>query len=115
MDKRNYKYDKIAGIPSEDVPDIVIECPSNDKLPYTDEGMAECNENGDRLGNMKEIDKDDGVRRGFNRRNSISLPNLENIKTYDINKVSVGFSSCCGIIQTIVILKITFVTRYSRL
>lgn len=93
MDNRNYKYEKITGIPTEDVPEIVIKCPSNDKLPHTDEYMAEYNEKSDRLGNMKEIIKEDGVRKGLERRNSISLPNLENIKVYDMSKVSVGFSS----------------------
>lgn len=97
MDKRNYKYDKIGSPSIEEVPSIVVEGPSYDKLPYVDVEMGNPDEEGDRVGDMVhrcqgEDEKKDNIRE-LGRRNSISLPNLGDIKVFseNINEVSICF------------------------
>lgn len=94
MDKRNYKYNKIRSPPIEEVPSIVVEGPSYDKLPHADEEMVNPDEVRDRLGDLiekceRENGKEDNTR-VLGRRNSISLPNLEDLKVLieDVNEVS---------------------------
>lgn len=92
MDKRKYKYDKIGWLPVDQVPAIVVEGPSYDRLPYADEDMVNPDEESDRVGDMKTITTDANVEDGrrIGRRNSISLPNLDDLKVLNenINQVS---------------------------
>lgn len=84
MDKRYYKYDKIRPPAIEDVPEIVVECPSYDRIPHSDEEMGSSNEESDELGDMQSSMKNEDSQgenlRILERRSSISLPNLEHLR-----------------------------------
>lgn len=71
-----------------DVPAIVVESPSFDKLPYADEDLENSNEKDDRLGDLMEkraSDDEQQCERSLRRKNSISLPNLDDMKVFSEN------------------------------
>lgn len=88
MDKRNCKYQKIRSLANDEVPAIVVESPSYDSLPYADEQMDNP-EGGDKLGTMQDRitceDEKGTQKRRLERKNSISMPNLDDLKVFSDN------------------------------
>lgn len=86
MEKRNYKYDKIALPMTDEIPKILVSKPSYDTLPYVEEDIRYMEEEMDKITTVpvEEIENSSPEQRieSLGRRNSISLPNLVEIKEF---------------------------------
>lgn len=82
------KKKKITNKQVDEIPTIVVECPAGSKLPYLDAEQKEASNSKE-----NETNKINSAQRRTLRRNSISLPNLENyeiqiVKDNNVSSIS---------------------------